>query len=296
MANVLIHIGFPKAGSTYLQKWFSTHPSIFYTRLGVAGFRRDWDIARYAETTSKLHECFVLSCEDFTLWRGEMDIATIEDAAKFDVKDYQIKLADTLYSLFPQATILISTRGFESMLLSLFNQNVSIGGINDFKQFREKVDCFLSKSYNYDFIIDIYRARFGKNLIILPMELLKDDGEKYISLIENQMGLPHYHIGKMKVNSSIDKNLLYTYLTVSKAIHALLNPISIVFRYNFYNLYVSLLRSQKPHKLILFLSYLIKGEVDLNIPKESLVIFKFKAQRLIDEPIYQAYLNEYVIK
>lgn len=295
MPKVLIHIGFPKAGSTYLQEWFAIHPALLYTGRGLAGFRSDWDIAAYAEAEAHLHEGFVLSCEDLTLWKGEMDMSTLDNKKDFNIRKYQIKLADTLYSLFPQATILISTRGFESMLYALYNQNVSIGGIHSFEGFMSKLNQYLADFYDYSFTIDLYRKRFGANTLVLPVELLKDDNQKYVTLIEDAMGLERRYFLPSVINASMNKKWIYTYLKTSQMLYSLLNPFPSSFNQMVYQKYVRMLAKEKPHPFMKAMSVLIKGETQLKVKQEDLNLFRGKAEILRNEPLYQPYLKEYLL-
>ena len=36
--KMLLHIGYSKAGSSFLQKWFKEHPQLRYAPRGLAGF------------------------------------------------------------------------------------------------------------------------------------------------------------------------------------------------------------------------------------------------------------------
>jgi|GEM_PF-5080405 len=44
MRGHLIHIGFPKSGSTFLQEWFRQHPQLFYAPGGLGGFYNVYEI------------------------------------------------------------------------------------------------------------------------------------------------------------------------------------------------------------------------------------------------------------
>jgi hypothetical protein len=46
MSRHLVHIGYPKAGSTYLQRWFASHPQLAYREGGIAGFPNVYALAR----------------------------------------------------------------------------------------------------------------------------------------------------------------------------------------------------------------------------------------------------------
>ena len=50
MTEHLIHIGYPKAGSTLLRQWFEAHPQILYASGGLAGFDSVIDLMRAGVT------------------------------------------------------------------------------------------------------------------------------------------------------------------------------------------------------------------------------------------------------
>ncbi|MES2621891.1 MAG: hypothetical protein V4615_13660 [Bacteroidota bacterium] len=295
MAKVLIHIGYPKAGSTYLQEWYSRHPALHYKGKGVLGFDNNWDIATYAETTEKLHECFVLSSEDLSVWKGEMDMSTLDNKKDFDIRAYQEKLADTLFAVFPNAQILICTRGFESMLYAMYNQNVSIGGILRFKDFMAKLNVYLADFYDYSFVIQLYRERFGKNVLVLPVELLKDDSKKFVRLIEDAIELEHRYYLPAVVNASMNNSFIHTYLVFSKTLYSLLKLFPASFNQKVYQKYVRMLAKEKPHPFMKAMNRLINGETDLKVKPEDLNLFRDKAEILRNEPLYQPYLKDYLL-
>ncbi|HFC11873.1 MAG TPA: hypothetical protein ENJ56_03440, partial [Anaerolineae bacterium] len=65
MANLnrlLIHIGYPKAGSTYLQNWFEQHPAFQFSHGGILGFDDIWQLVRVGlATPASLQKWFVTS-------------------------------------------------------------------------------------------------------------------------------------------------------------------------------------------------------------------------------------------
>lgn len=296
MTKILLHIGFPKAGATYLHQWFNDNPAMFYKGKSIAGFSNTWELAAYAENEQNRHECFVLGCEDLSLWKGEMDISTLEGKNDFNIKGYQTRLADLLYSLFPHAVVLISTRGYEAMLLSLYKQNISIGGIYDLNGFLKKMQETLAGFYDYNFTIGLYRQRFGANALVLPIELLKDDTVKYISTIEGALGITPSPVSTSILNSSLSDELIYTYLKVSQTIYAALKLLPDPINKIIYRRYAEMLAASKPHWTMNFLKHIIHGDMELTIPDETLDLFKKNGSVLINEPLYQNYRKEYFLQ
>src|SRR3954467_7065515 len=66
MTRHLIHIGFPKAGSTFLQHWFAAHPQIAYAKGGNAGIEGAFAIVDAALSPAAPQRWRVTSAEALT--------------------------------------------------------------------------------------------------------------------------------------------------------------------------------------------------------------------------------------
>ncbi|MFO7883877.1 MAG: sulfotransferase [Desulfobacteraceae bacterium] len=176
--SILIHPGFPKCASTFLQKKiFSVHPEIDYigpelfTNRGFNGLfmnipTADYDPVRVRALFSSAAAARVLSVETlvgdpyFNPMAGEL---------------YAKRLKET----FPNAKILLIIRSQADVLESLILQWVKTGwtgkmGINDFfkpKRFYTETYTFDLSYFKYSGIIALYRHYFGKdNVKILGFE------------------------------------------------------------------------------------------------------------------------------
>ncbi len=118
MSQVLIHIGYPKTGSNFIQYWFERHPQVYFKLDKMAGFSGPKEIPAYAYQNSDQHKVFVISEEQLSVWGGELDIVNVKYKAG-DIAGTQLNICKTLHSLFPGAVIQVHTRGYESLLKSL---------------------------------------------------------------------------------------------------------------------------------------------------------------------------------
>jgi len=60
----LIHVGYPKTGSTFLQNLFGQHPELNYAPGGLGGVHDVYDLCRRAcKTVNQGHKYVVTSCE-----------------------------------------------------------------------------------------------------------------------------------------------------------------------------------------------------------------------------------------
>jgi hypothetical protein len=75
------------------------------------------------------------------------------------------------------------------------------------------------QAYAFDKAIDIYREDFGNNVIVLPYELLASDRRRFLSLVEDAMGVDTFDIPKQKSNVSLSPNEIYWYPRFAAIIH-----------------------------------------------------------------------------
>ena len=100
-------------------------------------------------------------------------------------------IAHRLKYVFPNAKIFISIREQKSFLLSNYYQYLSRGGLNSLKRYLNlKYDYmeykFSPNHIKYHLIIEEYQKLFGKeNVLVLPYEMLKDTPQEYIQSIGN---------------------------------------------------------------------------------------------------------------
>jgi hypothetical protein len=297
MGSVLIHIGYPKAGSTYLQNWFAQHPAMFYNPIGVTGFFNTHDISRYAEKNEKLHECFVLSSEHLSLWKGEADIVGLRNTKVYDLEGYQHRISETLHSLYPHAKVLIVTRGYASIFPSFYSQYISGGGTLTFQEVLDEFGPYFNTAYNYHFIISQYRKVFGKdNVLAMPYELLRDNPAQFTSLIEEAMGIKEtFQFPPEKINAALDRKILQAYYRFSNFLYRAVQPLPYEWRKKIFMIYIYKLNHTKPHPLMKFISRFVKQDVSHKGMPEMIETFRGKCEVLREEPLYQPYLKEYLL-
>jgi hypothetical protein len=80
VVNHLIHVGFPKAGSKSLQRWFDRHPAFAFAQWGIAGAADAW---RFEETFAfdTGARCAVTSYEGFASPVPDHDRLDFDDVA-----------------------------------------------------------------------------------------------------------------------------------------------------------------------------------------------------------------------
>jgi len=167
MTRHLLHVGYPKAGSKFLQRWFASHPQLAYVEGGIAGFRdvhaiiRDGAI-RTGDPLYRVTSAEGLSAPNASAGQVMVDYASPRVRRTADA---QLEVCRTLAELFPNAVVLIVTRGFRSMILSSYSQFVRSGGYADLADLvamaRKGEHDWLADlaPWDYDRLIGAYRDR-----------------------------------------------------------------------------------------------------------------------------------------
>jgi hypothetical protein len=295
MSNVLIHIGYPKAGSTYLQTWFSKHPAMFYNYISVAGFYDTPGLSRYATDPAPMHECFVLSSENLSLWQSDVDIVGLKTTVLYDVRAYQNKLCNTLHRIYPQAKVLIIPRGYTTMFSSFYSEYLIGGGVLSWKELNQFSD-FFSLTYDYTYVIGLYRKVFGnENVIVIPYELLREDATAFTDIIEDAMGIKQKFKFTDVINPSIDKRTLAAYRRVSRLLYRLVKPLPYSLQRVIFGYYIMKLDKFKPHPMMKFLSKYNNEEVDIDGVEETYKVLQGKAEILRNEELFKPFLKDYLL-
>lgn len=298
MANILLHIGFPKSGSTYLQRWFEEHPEIYFQPKYIAGgFYHAWELAKHAQQSNKTPKHFVLSCEDLTLWKSQPNIYGLRGTQSYNYKQYQENICVSLKGIYPTAKILIVTRGYEAVFSSVYAQYLASAGTYTFKEMSTELWEMFTTMFDYTRVIELYRSKFdAANVIVLPFELLRDKPEQFLQLIEREMDVsPSFKFSNAKVNAAYDRKTLTAYRNASVLVYKLLKPFPASLQTALYAKYTREVRIKKPHPLLRWVSQFVKNEVSMDGMNELLAAMKGQAEVLGSEELYKPYLKDYLL-
>lgn len=303
MAQHLIHIGYPKAGSTFLQAWFERHPRLRYHPGGLGGFQDVYEVAR---PSKRVYDYYVTSSEALSMPQqsaGRLNLTYGGAEADTDERNYeaQASVCSILKSLYPSSRILLVTRGFKGMILSGYSQFVRMGGrlhLNEMcRQLTEHLHEESISFYDFDALIRLYREAFGEeNLIILPYELLRDDQEGFLALLEEKLGLEHAEIKIGRLNPSLSPAELYWYPLISRFVSATASRLGTRGFRRFYGWYVSRTLDNRLRLVVKVLQRLRPGRkiTEADLPEEVLSYLAGKALLLKDNPLYTPYAAEYL--
>lgn len=198
----LIHIGYPKCGSTWLQRHIFNNPKY--------GFIQPWDNHR-----GVLLDTFV----NANMYRFDHEAARAAIAPGFDeayarglvpvISDETLagdaiqrrydgpELSKRLHAAFPEARVLIVIREQRAMAISMYKQYVYQGGRLSFEEFVGAGDepvgwspWYHANYMEFDASVGRYRDLFGpENVHVLPLEAINASNEAALQRIQRHNGI-----------------------------------------------------------------------------------------------------------
>ena len=296
----LIHIGYAKAGSTFLQRWFAANPQLQYVEGGIAGYRDIYDVARQSADPDPGIRWRVSSSEGLATPHPFVGLRDIDYRRMHGLQlpDAQAAVCHGLARLFPEASVLLVTRGFRSMMLSSYSQYVRTGGPDEFFALREGFGSESHPSrhaWDYDGLIRLYRAAFGDRLIVLPYELLRDNSDTFIRILEAQLGLDHFPPPSQRVNEGLSGVEIRWYPRLSRLLRKL--PVGARLQQRIFVRYSRAATDNRLRHLIRLLQRISPAEpvTEALVSAEVLERFRGKAEALRSEPLYRPYKEEYLL-
>jgi hypothetical protein len=189
-SHLLIHIGYPKTATTWLQKrvfpldvegWFrpiGTRESILSSFVTLNGFRFDPCVAR---------EAFDDDLADAVSSRRLPVISHERLAGSAHSGGYDAQsIADRLARTFPGARVLIVIREQGQMLVSSWQQYVREGGACSLRRYLDpprdgRVPLFRYEQFEYDALISYYHRLFTPERVrVLPLEQLAQGPDTFL--------------------------------------------------------------------------------------------------------------------
>lgn len=188
----LIHIGYHKTGTTWLQREVFCRQDL--------GFCAPWGRQSHEAieqfvlqnpfrfTASRARELFDHELEN-SCDAGLIPVITQEDLCGYPVygRYYGKDVAERLSAVFPRAKVLIGIREQKAMILSHYRQYLRQGEAGNLRTFigegaeRKGFSpiCRMDH-FEYHLLIGHYRSLFGaENVLVMPIELLRCDPQSY---------------------------------------------------------------------------------------------------------------------
>ncbi len=292
MTKTIIHIGYPKSGSTFLQKYFLEHPDIHYDSSIFNEYKKSGEINRELLSVDLEKSFTVFSEEQISVWGGREKIDG-QQFFDFGIKDHQKKVASDLFDLFPQAKVLIVVRGYDSLLQSLYSQYVSVGGILKWDDFLKSIQLTFPQFYDYNYLISIYYELFGReNTLVLPFEMLKNSHTEFLCQLESFFGIRRYDFSGDELNKSIQDFQIDKFLRLSSIVSKFLKILPAKYNRKVYSAYGDFLYKKKEQSLRKFVDAK-KSYFEIS---DFLLPLEDATEILKEIDLVKPYLKHYILK
>jgi len=201
----IIHVGYPKAASTWLQQVLFKNKD--------AGFLAPWGMrSNGAITQLAVKDKFLSESAQRVFHKGLQEavksslvpVLSHENMSGNPARNqyWGKEVANRIHAIFPEALILIVIREQKSILRSWYKYHIKCGGKRSLDQFINAKTVMsegkifrLLEHFEYDLLIGYYQSIFGlNNVLVLPFELLKISKESFVKKI----------FGFADLNNSID--------------------------------------------------------------------------------------------
>jgi hypothetical protein len=300
MTGHLIHIGYPKTGSNFLRRWFAAHPQLSYREGAIGGFANVLDIVRQGEAAPAQPAFRVTSSEGLATPHADIgaDPSDPDRGHQRSTPAAQAAVCATLAAIFPNAHILIVTRGFRSMILSAYSQYVRTGGELALDRFIAPRDGGLAARddvWSYSQLVGLYRDAFADRVITLPYELLRDHPARFIREIESRLGIDHQDLLPERRNASLTPVELAWYPRLTRRVRAL--PVGRRVRRKIERTYLGLAMANRLRRPIAILQRVrplrpVTGEL---LTDEAVGAWRGLAEPLRGDPVYAPYAKDYLL-
>lgn len=303
--RVLLHVGFHKAGSSWLEAWLTRHSQVRFSAATFGGLQGPMDLCREVKRDGPLPRVHAVSEENLTggLVFPEGYFYLLLRHQGFHTRptgipEHQARIAARLHALFPGAQVLLITRGFAGALRSVYSQVVRIGGDLPFDEFLEAYRLQIADWLAYDRVIGAYRAHFGaENVTVLPFEALADGEAAFGRMLEEALGLDHEEITIGRVLPSLSPVQLAAYARFS---HRVLAPVARHLRnyraMQMYLLYARFVVDQPWADWAIRAAFAPRGDVARpELPPGYLERFRGTAESLATLPAFAPYRAAYLL-
>ena len=222
MQRHLLHVGYPKAGSTTLQAWFESRPELVFADDAIGGVTRADGIVGHVAATDGAPRWVVTSAERLIMPTAEGPgvVPTEPITAR------RRRVCARLRTMFGDATILIVTRGFRSVIASSYSEVLRSGlalSVKEVVSLYQESPAFegwrAADVFDYDAALSLYADTFGpESVMVLPFELLRDDPKAFLARLEQRLDLEPRDEPAPWRNRSLSGAELYWYPRLSRGV------------------------------------------------------------------------------
>ena len=223
----LIHVGYPKAVSSWMQKWLFTPANGFCKVLDSLTLQLFLiDATPFTFDTTKANEWMEKSLRETPNSAVLLPLITGESlVGHTHCGGYNAKTnADRLKQLCPEAKILIVVREQQATIRSLYKTFVTWGMPHSIDRILKPVDANLSPQFNldflrYDLLVNYYQQLYGKeNVLVLPYELFVEDGAEFLRriFVFSNIGQVEEKIKKLPIKKKVNRGQTLVNLLIER--------------------------------------------------------------------------------
>jgi hypothetical protein len=300
MQRHLVHVGYPKAGSTTLQAWFESRPEVVFAHDAIGGVTSAAAIASQVAVTDNAPHWVVTSSEWLIHPSDGPGIPPTEPIAA-----RRRRVCARLRTMFGDATILIVTRGFRSIMASSYSEVLRWGlalSVEEVLSLYQESPAFegwrAADVFDYDAPLRLYADTFGaESVVVLPFELLRDDPRAFLARLEQRLDLEPRSEQVPWHNPSLSGAALYWYPRFSRGVERATARLGRPGRALRYRCYGRAVRSGRLERSVEVLSRVLRtptvNPAD-HIPAEVVETCRGRASSLATNPDYAPYAAEYL--
>jgi len=212
----LIHVGYPKALSSWMQKWLFTPENGFCKVLDSLTLQLFLiDATPFTFDTTKANEWIAKTLRETSDSEQLQQVITGESlVGHTHCGGYNAKTnADRLKVLCPQAKILIVVREQKATIRSLYKTFVIWGMPHSIERILKPLEPNLSPQFNldflrYDLLVAYYQQLYGKeNVLVLPYEMFNEESAGFIREIFSFCGIDNSEekIKKLPIKRKVNR-------------------------------------------------------------------------------------------
>jgi hypothetical protein len=190
--NILIHIGYHKTGTSWLQKKFFENPISGVNSVAKYNDRPKW-VTEFIKPFYLYDESKVLRYFKESYNPDKLNVFSLERLSGYPVTGGydSLRIAHRLKSLFPNAKILIIVREQFSMIKSQYIEYLKANGTAKLDElltpkrfYLIRNPMFQLKYFNYNDLINEYDKLYSKDKVLaMPYELMREDPTQFIEYI-----------------------------------------------------------------------------------------------------------------
>ena len=279
------------------------HPQLRFVPHRFAGFSSVFEMADVAQETPAPGYRYYVTSSELLGSGGNIPygnaLYSFRMFADRDTRTGQRRICSMLREIFPDSKVLIVTRGFSSIIRSLYSQYVKLGGEQGFPGYLETYTSILDQWLDVDYNLGLYREAFGQeNVLVLPFELLRSDTAAFMSSLEDFLDIEHFDVVPGVRNPSLGPDRLYWYSWLSRH---LVSPVAELFAperaKNLYSLYsFKIVRPDRLGFAVRLLNAVSSRSMRMDFPDGYLERFRGVANSLAKSELHRPFLDQYLVE